>query len=304
MDFAEFQRKIQGAPFLRVAPPPEDRPSFLQDFLGFVDDFLEDGWDFAASLHKVPLNDSLRITTQLPPHRGYKTQKDLHSALLEYVNSWDIPNSDSMVRGLILAILFGVENYIADIGMGEKKVPYDFFTTGCLFNQLLTLFLIDLRPEDRQRFWQEFCDLAPTEKQWRRLHCGALAAARLAYAMTQIRDVTVFLPPLYYDLHHAGDLVAVTPRGVLYLQVKARRGEGTTCIILTRVDKEDSIEDRTAEDDAYIAKLKNGARQFEKNLGIPVIPVYVKIFLNWRAVGEIENCSTIMGEIAHFLERL
>lgn len=304
MDAKEFQQRIASAPFTRVEFSSNGHPPLLE---GIVDGMLEmedRGFEFALDIHHCPLNEKPVISTRRPPGVSFQHQQDVHAAMRAFLTEvLEIKGPDNTLRGLELAILLGIDDYLTETGMGKKEVPVEFFVYSGLFSQLLPVFLLEISPEERKYFWLEFEKNLPQENKWHTIFCGALAVARIMYAFGRRADI--WLPPIYYDLHFGGDLIARTDMATLYIQVKGRGKMERNPLKLTVLRKSPRMSCPPSEWERGLNKLWSGSRQFTLDIGIPVIPLVAEVNIDdSSAMWEIGECSGLLSIAAHFLDSL
>lgn len=304
MDAKEFQQRIANAPFTRVEIPSGDCPPLPE---GIIDDMLEmedRGLKFAFDIHHYPLNKAPVISTRRSPKTSFQHQEDVHAAIKAFLTeTLEIKGSSNTLRGLELAFLLGIDDYLTETGMNKREIPAEFFVYSGLLCQLLPVFLLESSPEERKYFWLEFEKEIPQENKWREIFCGALAVARIMYGFGRHADI--WLPPIYYDLHFGGDLIARTDAATLYIQVKGRGKMEGSPLELTVLQKGPRMSYPPNEREKDLAKLWSGARQFTLDTGIPVIPIMAEVNINETyAMWEIGECSGLRSIATHFFASL
>jgi len=304
MDAREFKRHIANAPFTRVRIPPHSRPPLPDWVIDKMLEMEECGLRFAFDVHRWPLQDAPIISTHRPVEVSFKHQHDVQKALDAFlIKVLEIEGPNNALRGLKLAVMLGIENYLIETGMGNKEIPSIFFIYSGLLSQLLPIFLLEITLEERRYFWSDFKNELPQDNNWRILFCGALAMARLIYAFGHRADI--WLPPVIYDLHLGGDLIIRTEKGTFYVQVKGRGGMGEIPFQLGFLQKSPTLSNPPSDWEKEMNKLWVGAKRFTEETGISVIPTVAEVDISGaNAMWEIEEYPGLLSCATRFLDSL
>lgn len=304
MENTEFEQRIANSPFLRVLIPPSSRPSLPRWMISDMKELESRGFNFASGIQTQPLRDPPRISTALSLGENYSSQRNVLRAIRSFItDELGIEGTDNTLRGLEIALLLGIVDYLVEANMIEKRTPEEFFVYTGLLNQQLPIFLLEITPAERQYFWQRFAEDLGVNNDWRKIYCGALAVARLAYAFN--RHAEIWFPPIVYDLRLAGDNLLRTDKGLFYTQVKGRSWQEKCPLRFTLLRESPATPSPQDEWGEELVKLWAGARRFTSDTGLPVIPLAVEVNINGvQPKWEIEEYPGLLSAARNFLNGL
>jgi len=190
----------------------------------------------------------------------------------------------------------GVHRALETTRFPTQLLPRALVTTDGLRSKYLPLVLWSIPEGQRQDLFQHLDWSAPPVQGWNRQtwqkdFAGACAVVRLAHAFQQI-GVDIFLPPIYYDALHSGDLVVTTNDHLLYLQIKGDADMyRAASLVVVSSDQEAATKH---------GRLLAGCRRFNDDTGLCAAPVFATIGLSGYRPEKVE-CPEIVEAVKSFL---